>query len=110
MAKEISALQVAEFLQAQGLAIPAELQERIDNAVSDAAWHKLNESVLKGKKEKDVTAWQERLFSLAENMHSEFRQETKNVGRGQMEEQSVSVDTPNGTLFVRLRREVESGE
>ena len=118
MAK-IDALQVAAFLAEQGLEVPAELQAKIENAVADAAYHHLSERVVvplsdeddnaKNRKARNetVTRWQEETFDLAARMVSDFRHETKNVGRGQQVEWSASVDTPHGKLLLRLRKDVE---
>jgi hypothetical protein len=106
MAKEVNALDVAAFFEAQGLEVPVEVQERIANAVSDAAWHRLNEGPLNGKKENVVTKWQERLFSLATDVEKEFSGQVKNQqgrGSGQIVEKGITLDTPQGVLVVRLK-------
>lgn len=112
------AVEAAANLVTLGMEVPAELQARIDAGASDVAFHHLSEKVIlpladdkdnaAGRKARNTlcTTWQERLFALAADVDSDFRSDTKAVGRGHQVERFVSLDSPNGTLVVRLRQDV----
>lgn len=121
MTKELSAADVAAFFASKGIELPAELAQITTNEIADRA----NEAIAKvlvpyaetGDKKADTvtrkvfnetaTAWQERTFEIAHDMSKAFVAETNNVGRGKAEQRKVTVETPDGTLFLRLSKTVK---
>lgn len=118
MAKEMTAADVLAFLASKGIENLDDLQAAAQNSVSDAAFHHLNEKVLAvpftdeknkplpaGEQTARVEKWQQDLFDLAARMSFDFKSEVRNQrgrGTGQETVQQATIETPEGTLFVRL--------
>lgn len=109
MAKDLTPEQIASALQAMGMPIPEELQEKVENAVSDAAFHYISERLV-NVEDKEITdratEWQTELFDLAANVHSYIRADEKNRGQGRRMVHFLSFETPDGTFKVELSREL----
>ena len=107
MAKELSATDLAAALTAMGMPIPEELAEKVENAVSDEAFHYIVPRIV-NVDDDDVndtaSEWQETLFSLAGNVRQTIKSEEKNRGQGRRIVHFLSVETPDGTLKVELSR------
>ena len=104
MAAELTPAQVAEFLRAQGLTVPEDLEAKVQNSVADEACEVISDHLLADDTKREVsTAWQEELFDMAKRFRAEFKSQEKNVGRGQAIETAMTLETPDGTLFVRVR-------
>lgn len=115
MAKELSAADVAAFFASKGIELPAELATITTNEVADkanevisAALVPFDESDAKARKAHNdlATKYQTDLFDLAHRFSSDFRSETNNVGRGSARQNKVTIETPDGTLFVRLSKTI----
>ena len=103
MAKDLSALDLANALAAMGLEIPAELQAKVENSVADRAEEYLSERMVSDDVE-DFESWRERVFSLADDFAEAFNGQEKNVGQGRVFERFIEVETPAGAkIAIRLR-------
>lgn len=104
MAKELTAADVAAFLASKGMEVPEELNESLANEQRDAATEAISERLTESDEENDKRAdeWTDRLFSLADGISEDFTSERNAVGRGFRLDRKVQIETPNGTLFVRL--------
>ena len=123
MAKEISAADVAAFFAARGVQVTEDISNALssvaENEIKDATYVAIRESMVPLSAEDEAkaperkkfnernTAWQERLFDLANDVHEQMVSEVRNAGRGQNHHQEVSIETPNGRLYVKLTRAVE---
>lgn len=107
MAKELSPAELAAALIAMGLPVPEELNEKVANSVEDAAVSAIADRLSVEDENSEIAEkWQANLFDLAEQFHGEFKAETNNVGRGKRIDRKVQIETPMGTLFVRLSKTV----
>lgn len=107
MAKELSATDLAAALKAMGMPIPEELAEKVENAVSDEAFHYIVPKIVNVEDDKvneTATEWQENLFTLASDVRQTIKSEEKNRGQGRRIVHFLSVETPDGTLKVELSR------
>lgn len=108
MAKNLTPSELAAALQAMGMEIPAELQERAANEASDAVEIYLSERLSESDEKKKVAAaevWRKEIFGLAEKFVGAFNGQEKNVGQGRVFERFVSIDLPDGSNFVLRHRE-----
>jgi hypothetical protein len=103
MSKELSAVEIAAALQAMGLEVPAELQAKVENSVSDRAEEYLFDR-LQSDEPATAEEWRETMFSLAETMAADFIGQEKNVGQGRVFECFAEVETPSGAkIAIRYR-------
>lgn len=108
MAKEMNAAQVAEWLAAQGLAIPEELNAKVQNSVQDEAQSYLSEHLSETDEKKKVQAaakWQKDLFALRDSFAAAFNGQEKNVGQGRVFERYIEITVPDGSKFAIRHRE-----
>lgn len=108
MAKQLTPSELAAALQAMGMEVPAELQERANNEASDAVEVYLSERLSESDEKKKISSaesWRENIFALAEHFVEDFKGQEKNVGQGRVFERFVSVDLPDGSNFVLRHRE-----
>lgn len=105
MAKDLTPSEIAAALQAMGMQIPDELNAKVENAVADTAEEKIL-SRFENPDAKDVTKaaenWRKDLFDLAASFANSFKGEQRNVGRGNRFVRVLEIETPNGTLVVKL--------
>ena len=122
-AKLADLLKLRDGMAKAGIPASEELEAKIRLASLDEVFHHLSEKVIlplteetdnaAGRKARNkvVQAWQDRLVTLAADVSTDFRVDpNKSVGRGKQSEWFASVETPNGTLVVRLRRDVTTGD
>ena len=80
MAKELTPAELAAAMQAMGLDVPEELQEKIANALEDEAFHYIVPRLV-NVEEKEVndtaTKWQKNLFDLASEVRSYVKADEK---------------------------------
>lgn len=109
MAKEMTAADIAAWLESKGFSIPEDVAAARDNAVEDAAYAKVSEKMVRDDDEnadhynERVTTMQEILFDLSETMAAQVSGDQRNVGRGTKFVRVLEVDTHEGTLTVTLR-------
>ncbi len=110
MAKELSPADLAAAMQAMGLDVPEELQEKIANAMEDEAFHYIVPRIVNvEEKELNETAtkWQKNLFDLASEVRSYIKADEKNRGQGRRLVHFLSIETHDGTLKVELSRPLD---
>lgn len=105
MAKELTPAEVVAFFTKNNLPVPEDLQKKVANEKEDNAVQHISERIVSNET-KDAARWQKNLFTLATNMTKEFKFQEKNVGQGQKNEAVVTIETNEGTLTVRLRKDV----
>lgn len=104
MSKELSPVDLAAALQAMGLDVPAELQAKVENSVSDRAEEYLSARLIQNENPETAEQWRETMFSLAETMAADFVGQEKNVGQGRVFECFAEVETPSGAkIAIRYR-------
>lgn len=104
----MSAAQVAEWLAAQGLSVPDELQTKVRNSVQDEAQSYLSEHLNiddEKRKVQHATKWQKELFTLADAFTGSFNGQEKNIGQGRAFERYIEITLPDGSKFALRHRE-----
>ena len=109
MAKELTPSEIVSALQAMGLPIPEELNNRAANETNDAIERKIA-SKLHGddsdpKTIQSAETWREDLFALANEFVLAFNGEEKNVGQGRVFERMITIELPDGSAFTIRHRE-----